>query len=69
MTIVFSVINSACSDQRSHMSIPLLKSEICCKFNFDMNCSDFAKYVSNNSELLSAENHRKSITFSTLIIK
>jgi hypothetical protein len=49
---VFSHLRRIWTDERSSMSIELIKAKICIKNNFNMNCIEFKSYVKNNEKLV-----------------
>lgn len=51
---VFSLMKKVWRDDRSHMNIDLIKSEICIKSNFSMDCIEFKSYIKDNENVLKA---------------
>ena len=49
---IFSHMQKILTDDRCHMNVSLIRAEICISNNFDMNCSEFLKYVKTNEKLL-----------------
>jgi hypothetical protein len=49
---VFSHLRRIWTNERSSMSLDLIKAEICIKNNFKMNCFEFNSYVKSNEKLL-----------------
>ena len=41
-------------DDRNQMSFDMIKSEICIKSNFSMNCFEFKEYIKDNVNVLKA---------------
>jgi hypothetical protein len=42
---VFSIMNDICSDDRSKLSTPIFKAELCVKINYNFKCSQFYDYI------------------------
>ncbi len=61
---IFSVIKNLWTDERNRMSIDLVKSEICIRFNYDMTCSQFYDYIKDNTKLLNAAKSSKKYIIS-----
>jgi hypothetical protein len=51
---VFSHMKKIWTDERSQLSIPLIKAEICIKNNFSINCLDFKNYIKDNKKCIKA---------------
>jgi hypothetical protein len=60
---IFSVIKNLWTDERNRMSINLVKSEICIRFNY-MTCSQFYDYIKDNTKLLNAAKSSKKYIIS-----
>jgi len=60
---LFSQMKKLWDDERSLMSIDLVRAEICIKSNFQMSCIEFADYVSKNEAILKAAKSNKKYTF------
>ncbi len=56
---IFTIQTIHLQDERNRMSINLVKSEICIRFNYDMSCSQFYDYIKNNTKLLNAAKSSK----------
>ena len=52
---IFSLMHNLWSDNRSQMSVNLVKAEICTIVNYSMSCSEFSEYVSKNRSYQSCE--------------
>src|SRR5262249_12736113 len=49
---VFSHLRRIWTNERSLMSVELIKAEICIKNNFNMNCNKFKSFVKDDKNLL-----------------
>jgi hypothetical protein len=51
---IFSIVKNLWTEERNRMNVNLVKSEVCCRINYNMSCMEFADYASKNVELLKA---------------
>ncbi len=51
---IFSIMHNFWSDERSHLSVKMVKGEICTKVNYSMTCSEFKNFVAINTKFISA---------------
>ncbi len=49
---VFSTLRQVWSENRSRLSLETIKSEICIKHNFNMNCHEFKCYIKSEKNFL-----------------
>ncbi len=58
------MIKNLWTDERNRISIDLVKSEICIRFNYDMTCSQIYDYIKDNTKLLNAAKSSKKYIIS-----
>jgi hypothetical protein len=44
---VFSLMENLWSDERNRLSVEMVKSELCVKLNYNMNCQEFLYFLKN----------------------
>jgi hypothetical protein len=48
---IFSILDNTWTDRRNRMTVELVKSELCSKFNFDMTCADFIDFLNKPEQV------------------
>ena len=56
---VFSIMKNILGDERNSLNNNTIKAEVCVKVNYSMNCSQFANFIKNEPQLLSAARSSK----------
>ena len=56
---LFSIMKNLMTDERNRLEIDMIKSEICVKTNYSMNCLKFANFIKKDKKLLAAASSSK----------
>lgn len=60
---VFSVMNNLWTDERNRLSVGIVKSELCIRYNLVYSCSEFYDLAIKNSKLIKAAKSNAKYTF------
>ena len=62
---IFSHVKKLWTDQRSQLSIQLIKAEICIKNNFSINCIEFRDFIKENKKCINSVKSSSKYSFIT----